>query len=123
MVRSTYHSLDILHSNQFDLVDWEMVHSLLCSVPKLFQLWACKQVTNFAVTNAKVYWWEKSVGMTLCPSCMQVPETCAHVLHCCHDGRVETLLHMIDIMDEWLRDAGTETALQGYLVEYARDRG
>ncbi len=47
-----YHSLGILDSNQFDLVDWEMVHDLLCRVPKLFQLWACKQVTNIAATNA-----------------------------------------------------------------------
>jgi hypothetical protein len=55
MVRLTYHFLNILHSNQFDLVDWEMVHSLLCSVPKLFQLWLCKQVINIAATNANVY--------------------------------------------------------------------
>jgi hypothetical protein len=55
MAWSTYHSLNILHSNQFDLVNWEMVHSLLHSVPKFFQLWACKQVTNIAATNANVY--------------------------------------------------------------------
>jgi hypothetical protein len=55
LARSTYHSLSILDSNRFDLVDWEMVHDLLCRVPKLFQLWACKQVTNIATTNANVY--------------------------------------------------------------------
>jgi hypothetical protein len=117
MARSTYHSLDILHSNQFDLVDWEMAHSLLCSVPKLFQLWVCKQVTNIAATIANVYWWDKFVGTA--PSCMQVLEMCAHVLHCCHDGKVEMLLYTINIMNEWLTEAGTEPALQGSLAEYA----
>jgi hypothetical protein len=119
MARSTYHSLNILDSNQFDLIDWEMVHSLLCGVPKLFQLWACKQVANIATTNTNIYRWEKSVGLPLCPSCMQVPELCGPVLQCCHDWRVETLFHTIDIMDQWLSDAGTEPTLQTCLVEYA----
>jgi hypothetical protein len=55
LARLTYHSLGILDSNQFDLVDWEMVQDLLCRVPTLFQLWACTQVTNIAITNANVY--------------------------------------------------------------------
>jgi hypothetical protein len=100
-----------------------MVHSLLCGVPKLFQLWACKQVANIAATNANVYWWDKSVGSPLCPSCMQVPEMCGHVLQYCHDGRVETLFHTINIKDQWLLDAGTEPTLQTCLVEYAQGRG
>jgi hypothetical protein len=54
-----------------------------------------------------------------CRSWKRVPMFC----NCCHDGRVETLLHTINIMDEWLTDAGTEPALQGCLVEYARGRG
>jgi hypothetical protein len=123
MARLTYHSLNILDSDQFDLIDWEMVHSLLCGVPELFQLWACKQVANIAATNAKVYRWDKSVGSPLCPSCMQVPETCGHVLHCFHNGRVETLFHTINIMDQWLSNTGTEPTLQTCLVEYAQGRG
>ncbi len=54
---------------------------------------------------------------------MQVPETCAHVLYCCHNGRVETLFHTIDIMDKWLTDADTKPALQECLVQYTRGRG
>jgi hypothetical protein len=123
LARSTYHSLGILNSSQFDLVDWEMVYALLRHVPKLFQLWACKQVTNIAATNANVYRWDKLVGTPLCPNCMQVPETCAHVLYCCHDGRVQTLFHTIDLMDEWLGGANTESILHNCLVEYAKGRG
>jgi hypothetical protein len=123
MVRSTYHSLNILNSNQFDLIDWQMVHSLLRGVPKFFQLWVCKQVANIAATNANNYRWNKSVGLPLCPSCMQVPETCGHVLQCCHDGRVETLFHSINIMDQWLSDASTEPTLKTCLVEYAQGQG
>jgi hypothetical protein len=100
-----------------------MVYDLLHQVPKLFQLWACKQVSNIAATNANVYQWNKLVGSPLCPSCMQVPETCAHVLYCCHEGRVETLYYTIDIMDEWPTDADTKPTLQECLVEYARGRG
>jgi hypothetical protein len=54
---------------------------------------------------------------------MQVPETCGRVLQCCHDGRVETLFHTIDIIDQWLSDAGTEPTLQTCLVEYAQGWG
>jgi hypothetical protein len=123
LARSTYHSLGILDSSQFDLVDWEMVHALIRHVPKLFQLWACKQVTNIATTNANVYRWDKLVGTPLCPSCMQVPETYAHILYCCHDGRVQTLFHTINLMDKWLGDANTEPVLHDCLVKYGKGRG
>ncbi len=88
--------MDILYSQKFELVDWEMVYSQLNSVPKLFQLWACKQVMGIAGTME----WDKSV-IRKCPSpsCMQEQDTCAHVLHCCHTERVETLHHTIDIME------------------------
>jgi hypothetical protein len=51
------HQLDIMYSQQFKLVDWEMVHSQLNSVPKLFQLWACKQVIfSSVVYHPNMYW-------------------------------------------------------------------
>ncbi len=100
LVQSTYHSLGILDSDQFELVDWEMVHNFLPYVPKLFQLWVCKQLTNIAATYANICRWDKLVTTPRCPSCLQVPETCAHKLFCFHSGQVETLLHSIDLIKD-----------------------
>jgi hypothetical protein len=62
------------HQHQeFDLVDWEMVYWKLCDVPKLFQLWACKQVMGITRTMD----WDKTV-VRKC-SCMQECDTCIHV--------------------------------------------
>jgi hypothetical protein len=49
--------------------------------------------------------------------------TCAHVLYCCHQGRVETLRHTLELMEEWLLDAKTEPDLLNCLMEYAHVRG
>ncbi len=61
-------------NTQSNLVNWQMVHNTLCMVPRMFQVWACKQV------------W--SIG---CPDQLQAlamdTETCDHVLHCNHAAR------------------------------------
>ena len=56
LAKERFHQLDIMHPQKFELVDWEMVHLQLSSVPKLFQLWACKQVTGIAGTME----WDKT---------------------------------------------------------------
>jgi hypothetical protein len=81
IVKETFNALCILPYNVFDMVDWEIVHKTLTKVPKLFQLWASKQVMGTAGTME----WDKTV-VQKCPSCMQVRDTCAHVLFCCHAG-------------------------------------
>jgi hypothetical protein len=50
LAKERFYQLDIMYSQQFELVDWEMVHLQLNSIPKLFQLWACKQVMGIAGT-------------------------------------------------------------------------
>jgi hypothetical protein len=63
----------------------------------------------------------------LCPveygSCMQEQDTCAHVLHCCHAGRVETLHHTINIMEAWLIEVDTDPDLVDCITEYVYARG
>ncbi len=103
-----------MYSQQFELVDWEMVHSQLNSIPKLFQLWACKQVMGISGTME----WDKT-AIRKCPSCMQEWDTCAHVLHCCHKGRVETLHHTIDLMEAWMKEVDTDPDLLDCIAEYA----
>jgi hypothetical protein len=58
-----------------------------------------------------------------CPSCMVERDTCAHVLYCCHQGRVEMLRNMLELMEEWLVDAKTEPDLLNCIMEYAHGRG
>jgi hypothetical protein len=111
----------ILSHTQFDRVDWETVHDTLNLVPRMFQVWACKQVWSIAGTNYETARW--SEVSPLCPSCMQVPETCGHILHCCHEGRVTALQHTIKLLDKWMKHHGTDPDLRDCLYEYAMGRG
>jgi hypothetical protein len=95
-----------------------MVCSQLHSVPRLFQLWACKQMMGIAL----IMEWDKTV-VQKCPSCMQERDTCAHVLHCCHAGRVEMLHHTIDITEAWLIEVDTDPDLVDCIAVYAYARG
>jgi hypothetical protein len=108
LARSRFHTANILYAPQFDSVDWEMVHEALNRVPRMFQIWACKQVMNIAPTNGNRPW-EPDLR-PLCPSCGQVRETCAHILLCNHSGRVETLTHSIDLLEQWLVEVETDLA-------------
>ena len=99
-------------------MDWEMVYVKLREVPRLFQLWACKQVMGVAGMME----WDKTVVRN-CPSCMVARDTCTHVLFCCHQGRVETLWHTLDLMEKWLEEVETDPDLLDCIVEYAQGRG
>ena len=50
--RALFSARRILDPPDFDAVDWDMVHTTLTSVPRLFQVWACKQVMGIAGTFA-----------------------------------------------------------------------
>jgi hypothetical protein len=84
----------------------------------MFQQWAFKQVMGIAGTME----WDKS-GVRKCPSCMQLHNTCAHVLSCNHAGRVETLHHTINLLESWLEEASTNPVLLDCIVEYTYGRG
>lgn len=58
-----------------------------------------------------------------CPSCDNVLETYTHVLHCEEAGRVDALHCLIDWLDNWLKEAGTEPSIQEGIVEYAHRPG
>lgn len=103
MARQAYHDLGILFGNQFDEMDWPSVHQTLFDVPRMFSIWAYKQVMDIAPTNLnqKKY---KPNHDPLCPSYGLVEETCSHVLLCEEIGRVYSLGRSIDNMATWLRD-------------------
>ena len=45
----------ILLTDQFKEVDWDMVHLVLHELPRMFQIWACKQVMGVAGKNMYQY--------------------------------------------------------------------
>ena len=51
LAKDTFFHLGIMSSDAFDEVAWRPVYDALHSVPRLFQLWACKQVMEVAGTN------------------------------------------------------------------------
>jgi hypothetical protein len=66
--------------------------------------------------------WDKTT-ICKCPCCLQEQDTCAHVLHCCHHGRVETIHGTLNLIKDRLEEAETEPELQEVLMEYACGRG
>jgi hypothetical protein len=49
---SFFHKMSRMFTDAFDKVDWPHVHQTLTNeVPRLFQVWACKQVMNITTTN------------------------------------------------------------------------
>ena len=52
IARSFFQQTSRMFTDAFDKVDWPHVHRTLDKeVPRLFQVWACKQVMNIAATN------------------------------------------------------------------------
>jgi hypothetical protein len=94
-----------------------MVYDTLREAPWLFQVWACKQVMGIAGTME----WDKST-VRVCPSCTVKCDTCAHLLFCCHNGRLATLKHTLELAEEWLVDADTDSDLLDCIMEYAHGR-
>ena len=119
--KSYFHDASTIFGPQFDTIDWEMIHETLCGVPRMFQVWACKQVMDIAPANGNRPW-EQNL-CPLCPSCAQANETCSHILFCNHAGRVDALMKSIDLLEQWLEEVDTDPDLVECIVEYARGRG
>ena len=122
LARAFFSERKILFPQEFDLADWEMVHSALNFVPRLFQIWICKQVMGIAGTFQFRSRYEENTG-PMCPSCTVEEETCAHVLRCREQGRVAALMGSIDLLDDWLEENDTDPVLHEGILRYARGRG
>jgi hypothetical protein len=71
-----FNAASLLTTVQFDLVEWQMVHNTLSAIPWMFQVWTFKQKWSIAPMNCKLSRW--TTQSPLCPSCLQVTETCEH---------------------------------------------
>ena len=120
--KEVFRNHKILLSDQFKEVDWKMVYSALHELPQMFQIWAYKQVMGVAGTNLYQYKYRPNHDPK-CTSCTRCVESCAHVLECQEEVRVETLLGTIDFLDIWMKKIGTDEVLRNCLVRYAKGRG
>ncbi len=87
-------------------------------VPRMFQLWAFKQVMGITATNGLQDKWTECLS-DKCPSCCVVKETCGHILHCNKVGGVEALMQTIGLLEKWLLELETDPELASSLVEFA----
>ena len=79
-------------TNAFDKVDWPNVHRTLNKeVPRLSQVWACKQVMSIFNTKKNLRWHHRDGHSDKCPYCTIHVETAEHVIHP-EVGRVEAFM-------------------------------
>jgi hypothetical protein len=110
--------MNVLQQDQFEEVEWPAVSKALTDVPRMFQVWASKQVCGIAGTNEMQARYTPKHDRR-CPSCGVQVETCGHVLFCEEEGRVDLLHKSVDLIDGWMKDQGTDEQLRKMLVEYA----
>jgi hypothetical protein len=122
LARTALSDMKVLSPQQFNEVAWYHVARALEEVPRMFQLWACKQVLDIAGTNGNINKWDETKDPR-CPSCWQCTETTAHILLCDEVGRVDTLLRTIDHVETWLHAVDTDPCLVDCLMQFARGRG
>ena len=100
------------------------MYKTLNDVPRMFQIWACKQVCGVAGTNEMQARYTPN-HCKKCLSCGVEIETCGHVLSCEESGRVDLLHKSINLVKQWMKDQdqGTEPTLLKVLIEYAYGQG
>lgn len=71
---------------EFNFVDWEMVHHTLHKVPRMFQIWAMKQVMNIAQANGNYPFKRNSTPDV--PVACKKKNMCPHpILQSCRQSR------------------------------------
>ena len=110
---------------EFEEVYWcHLYETLENKVPRLFSLWACKQVMGVAATNENLAMRDTSgVRYKKCPCCNVCVETAEHILYCQEAGRVDYLMKSADILETWLDKSGTNWDLLECIVSYVQGRG
>jgi hypothetical protein len=99
IVQDVFPCRKIFDAEQFELVAWRYVSAALEEVPRMFQLWACKQVVGIAATNGLQAKWTEGLSDKWPSSCM-VKGMCGHILHCNKVGHVEALMQTIGILEK-----------------------
>ncbi len=88
-----FHETSCMFSDPFDKVDWPNVHRTLNKeVPRLFQVWACRQVMNIFSTNKNLCWHHWDGRSDKCPCCTIHVETAEHIILCPEVGRMDAFM-------------------------------
>ena len=120
--REVFHNQNILTPEAFDEVAWPEVFRTLHDVPKMFQIFACKQVFSVSATFHYLHKRDESIS-PMCPSCGVCRETAGHILTCGEEGRVEALTKLSDRFMAWLIETGIERDLVFLIIKYIREMG
>ncbi len=124
VARSFFHETLRMFTDAFDEVDWPIVYCTLNKeVPRLFQVWACKQVMNISATNRNLRWRHQDGRSDKCPCCIIHVETAEHVILCPEVGRVEAFMQSSQALEQWLGEADTDPELIDCIVDYVQGRG
>ena len=91
LANQTFHSPKTMNPEEFKEVAWRNICDALHDVPRMFQLWVCKQVMDVAGTNYNLVKKNKEEHDLCCPNCGQETETCSHILHYYETGRVDAM--------------------------------
>ena len=122
--RALFYSQHILHPAQFDAVAWQQVHRSLHRAPKMFQMFAFKQVFDVSAVFNNLSKQEKYKHLgKMCPCCTHRVETSGHILSCEEEGRVTNFLRQADVLAHWLREVGTDWELSELIVTFVEGRG
>ncbi len=116
-----FHKTSRVFTDAFDEVDWLQVHRTSNNeVPRLFQVWACKQVMNLAATNKNLCWQHRDGWSNKCPCCRIHVETAEHVILCPEEGQVEVFMQSLLALEWWLHDVDMDPELADCIVEYVQ---
>jgi hypothetical protein len=122
--RSLFCSQRILNPEQFDAVAWKQIHRSLHQAPKMFQMFAFKQVFDVSAVFNNLSKQEKYKHLgKMCPCCTYRVETAGHILTCEEEGRVTNFLRQADVLERWLRAVGTDWELSELIVTFVKSRG
>jgi hypothetical protein len=121
LARMFYNDRKILCHEQFDSVDWMSIHRTLHNLPRLFQVWAGKQVLSIAGTMSFLSHQEEQGP--LCSSCLNCKETCKHVAKCQEVGRAQAFAWSASEVELWLTKNNAHPDLRSLLLCYLWGRG
>jgi hypothetical protein len=119
-----FHETSRMFTDAFDKVDWPQVHRTLNEeVPRLFQVWASKQVMNLAAMNKNLRRRHRDGRSNKCPCCTIHVEMAEHVILCPEEGWVEVFMQSLLILEQWLHKVDTDPELADCIVEYIQGQG
>ncbi len=109
-----------MHS-QFESINWISIHRMLHDLPRLFQVWAAKQVLR--VVGTMKFLAHKDDRSPLCPRCQECHVTYKHVARCPEVGHAATFKQSTQGVQQWLEHQNTQPDFQSCLLRYLQGRG